>query len=67
MPLSLLPCSPFCLVQLRSLYHTLALALMPEDAAAVKAAEAELLAGGSGLAALDDGCVAAIAATRVDG
>ena len=54
-------------MQLRSLYHTLALALMPEDAAVVKAAEAELTAGRAGLAAIDDGCTAAIAATQVEG
>ena len=54
------------LMQLRSLYHTLALALMPQDAAALKAAEAELAAGSAGLAAIDDGCTAAMAATQVD-
>ncbi len=52
--------------QLRSLYYALALALMPDDAAAVHAAEAELAAGSAGLAAIDDGRIAAIAATRVD-
>lgn len=54
-------------LQLRSLHHTLALALTPDDAAAVKAAEAELAAGSAGLAAIDDGSLAAVAATRMAG
>ena len=64
--LSAAPRPPVFPTQLRSLYHTLALALMPEDAAALKATEAELAAGSAGLAAIDDGRIAAMAATRVD-